>query len=97
MSGQAAPGELVAQPAEQQGGVLVKLIIFALALGGVPISAYFLSRDYLWEGNANFAAITAIVSANLVLVAYIIESIREESRTRAQEKQQQPAESKKDR
>ena len=95
-------------------GVLAKLITFALALGTVPISSYFLSRDYLWggmcsqiifcvllnlvcTGNTIYAAITAIVSANLVLIAYIIESVREESRLRAREKQQQPAESKKDR
>ncbi|RPD67056.1 hypothetical protein L226DRAFT_565811 [Lentinus tigrinus ALCF2SS1-7] len=97
MSGQAAPGKLIAQQAEQQGGVLAKLVIFALALGFVPISSYFLSRDYLWAGNTIYAAITAIISANLVLVAYIIESVREESRLRAREKQQQPAESKKDR
>ena len=48
-------------------------------------------------GNTVYAAITAIVTANLVLVAYIIESVREESRLAAREKQQQPAtESKKD-
>lgn len=28
----------------------MKLIIFALSLGIVPISSYFLSRDYLWNG-----------------------------------------------
>ena len=44
-------------------------------------------------GNTVFAAITAIVAANLVLVAYIIESVREESRAAARERQQ--AESKK--
>ncbi|KAI0352848.1 hypothetical protein OH77DRAFT_1381123, partial [Trametes cingulata] len=62
--------------------VLAKLLIFAISLGVVPISSYFLSRDYLWEGNTIYAAITAIVSANLVLVAYIIEATREEARLR---------------
>ncbi len=36
----------------------MKLIIFALALGGVPISAYFLSRDYLWEGASTLVQTT---------------------------------------
>ncbi|KAI0774377.1 hypothetical protein C8Q74DRAFT_1368858 [Fomes fomentarius] len=97
MSEQAAPGKIVAQQAEQQSGVLGKLITFALALGILPISSYFLSRDHLWNGNTIYAAITAIVSANVVLVAYIIEAVREESRSAAREKPKQPTESKKDR
>lgn len=47
-------------------------------------------------GNTMYAAITAIVSANVVLVAYIIESVREESRLKAKDRQQQNTESKKD-
>ena len=97
-------------------GVLAKLLIFALSLGVVPISSYFLSRDYLWDGtsvpppprtlhssflstagNTIYAAITAIVAANVVLVAYIIESLREEARLKTKEKGKQPAQSKKDR
>ncbi|KAI0832531.1 hypothetical protein BC628DRAFT_1414821 [Trametes gibbosa] len=94
MSEQAAAGKLVAQ-GDQSGGVLVKLIIFALSLGIVPLSSYFLSRDYLWDGNTIYAAITAIVAANTVLVLYIVEAMREESRLRTREKQE--AESKKNR
>ena len=95
--------------------MLAKLIIFALSLGIVPISSYFLSRDYLWAGaladafsfdwyaglhnvdtgNTIYAALTAIFAANLVLVLYIVGAVREESRLRAREKQQN--ESKKDR
>ncbi|KAI0638290.1 hypothetical protein C8Q77DRAFT_1153954 [Trametes polyzona] len=95
MSEQAAVGKLTAQTAEQSGGVLAKLIIFALSLGILPLSSYFLSRDYLWDGNTIYAAITAIVAANLILVLYIFEAMREEARLRAREKQQ--GESKKDR
>ncbi|KAH9846932.1 hypothetical protein C2E23DRAFT_850562 [Lenzites betulinus] len=87
MSEQAAVGKLVAQ-ADQSGGVLAKLIIFALSLGIVPLSSYFLSRDYLWDGNTIYAAITAIVAANGVLVLYIVEAMREESRLRTREKQE---------
>ncbi|TBU38061.1 hypothetical protein BD309DRAFT_972693 [Dichomitus squalens] len=97
MSEQVAAAKIVERQAEQQGGVLGKLLIFALSLGIVPISSYFLSRDYLWDGNTIFAAITAVVAANVVLVAYIIESLREESRMKTKEKGKQPAESKKDR
>jgi len=78
-------------------GVLFKLIIFSLSLGIVPLSSYFLSLKYIWNGehlfissnlfvqfshnraeNATFAAITAVVSANIVLVAYIITSVLED-------------------
>ncbi|KAM5534307.1 hypothetical protein V8D89_012035 [Ganoderma adspersum] len=97
MSEQVTAGKIVERQAEQQGSVLMKLIIFALSLGIVPISSYFLSRDYLWNGNTITAAITAIVAANLVLVAYIVESLREEARLKTKEKGKQPAESKKDR
>ncbi|KAL7282492.1 hypothetical protein PYCCODRAFT_1433734 [Trametes coccinea BRFM310] len=96
MSEQAAVGKLVAAQADQSGGVLFKLVITALALGIVPLSSYYLSRDYLWNGNTIYAAFTAVFSANVVLVLYILEAAREESRLRASEKQQQP-ENKKDR
>ena len=45
-------------------------------------------------GNSTFAAITAIVAANLVLVAYIITSLRDD---RAEREAGKPAESRKDR
>ncbi|KAI0776008.1 hypothetical protein BD413DRAFT_525726 [Trametes elegans] len=94
MSEKVAVSKVVAQA--ESGSVLAKLVVFALSLGIAPISSYFLSRDYLWNGNTIYAAITAIVSANLVLVAYIIESVREESRLNARETPQK-AETKKDR
>ncbi|KAI0082581.1 hypothetical protein K474DRAFT_1703072 [Panus rudis PR-1116 ss-1] len=67
------------EQAAEQGGVLVKLLIFAISLAVVPISSYFLSEKYLWDGNNVYAAITAIVAANAVLVAYIIASVLEEN------------------
>ncbi|KZT71579.1 hypothetical protein DAEQUDRAFT_724113 [Daedalea quercina L-15889] len=77
MSGQAAPANVTGQAA-QQSGILIKLLIFAAALAIAPVSSYFLSKDYLWDGNAVLAAITAIVAANIVLVSYVVLSIREE-------------------
>ncbi|KAI9000908.1 hypothetical protein BD414DRAFT_532715 [Trametes punicea] len=95
MSEQAAIGKLAAQ-ADQSEGALFKLMITALALGIAPLSSYFLSRDYLWNGNTIYAALTAILAANLVLVAYITEAVREESLSRARDKRREP-ENKKDR
>lgn len=77
MSAQVAVAKTTEQAA-YQGGVLVKLLIFSAALAIAPVASYFLSKDYLWEGNTTLAAITAIMSANTVLVAYIVMSIREE-------------------
>ncbi|KAF8222762.1 hypothetical protein L208DRAFT_1320745 [Tricholoma matsutake] len=62
------------------GAVLVKLLIFTLSLGIVPISGYFVSLKYIWNGNSTYAAITAVVLANIVLVAYIISSILEDQK-----------------
>ncbi|KAL4268851.1 Vacuolar ATPase assembly integral membrane protein VMA21 [Pleurotus pulmonarius] len=59
-------------------GTLVKLGIFSIALGVVPITSYFGSLHYVWEGNATYAAITAVVAANVVLISYIIASVLED-------------------
>ncbi|KNZ79909.1 Vacuolar ATPase assembly integral membrane protein VMA21 [Termitomyces sp. J132] len=58
--------------------VLIKLILFSLSLGLVPITSFFASQRYMWNGNSTYAAITAVVSANIVLVAYIISSVLED-------------------
>jgi len=77
-----------------QGGVLLKLVAFSLSLGIVPIASYFASEKYIWNGNSTFAAMTAIVAANIVLVAYIITSLRDDQAEREAGK---PVESRKDR
>ncbi|KAI0796572.1 hypothetical protein C8Q75DRAFT_862440 [Abortiporus biennis] len=77
MSDQAKVSQLADQAA-YQGSVLLKLLLFTLALAVAPLSSYYLSLTYLWNGNTTFAAITAIVAANIVLVAYIIVSLIEE-------------------
>ncbi|KAJ7179887.1 hypothetical protein C8R43DRAFT_970949 [Mycena crocata] len=79
MSEQVASGRLnedVASSAQ-----LAKLVFFTLSLGLVPITSYFGSLKYLWNGNATYAALTAVVGANLVLAAYIITSILDDRRT----------------
>ncbi|CCM04820.1 uncharacterized protein FIBRA_07013 [Fibroporia radiculosa] len=93
MSEQTKVGASAAQAVEQ-GGIFAKLLVFAALLAIAPIASYFLSKDYLWDGNTVFAAITAIIAANAVLIGYIIVSIREE---RLGTTARGPAESKKNR
>ncbi|KAL0949709.1 hypothetical protein HGRIS_009746 [Hohenbuehelia grisea] len=64
-------------------GVLIKLVIFTLALAIAPLGSYFGSLKYLWDGNSTYAAITAVMSANVVLVVYIIMSLLEDQSTPA--------------
>ncbi|KAF9498462.1 hypothetical protein BDN71DRAFT_1443299 [Pleurotus eryngii] len=59
-------------------GTLLKLGIFSIALGVVPIASYFGSLHYVWEGNATYAAITGVVAANAILISYIITSVSED-------------------
>jgi hypothetical protein len=62
---------------------------------GPSTSTPRLSPDLLaFIGNSTFAAITAIVAANVVLVAYIISSVRDDQVGREAAK---PLESRKDR
>jgi len=82
------------QTVEDGTGVLFKLIIFSLSLGIIPITSYYASEKYIWNGNSTFAAITAVVTANIVLVAYIITSLRDD---RAEREAGKPLESRKDR
>ncbi|KZP07160.1 hypothetical protein FIBSPDRAFT_1050300 [Athelia psychrophila] len=95
MSSQAVAGQVTAQTAHK--GVLLKLIIFTVSLAVVPLTSYFGSKKYIWDGNSNYAAITAIVAANIVLIAYIVTSILEDqaSQDSAAKGKLQPSESKK--
>jgi len=76
MSAQAAPSQIQAKAASK--GVLAKLLLFSISLGVIPLSSYYASLKYVFEGNSTFAAITAVVAANVVLVAYIITSLLED-------------------
>ncbi|KAJ7129796.1 hypothetical protein C8R44DRAFT_614246 [Mycena epipterygia] len=79
MSEQVAVGKLnddVASSAQ-----LAKLVFFSLSLGIIPITSYFGSLKYVWNGNATYAALTAVVGANIVLVAYIITSVLDDKRS----------------
>jgi len=93
MSARGVSAQASAQVVEP-GGVLFKLVIFSLSLGIIPITSYFASEKYVWNGDSTLAAITAIVAANIVLIAYIITSLRDDKAEREAEK---PLESRKDR
>ncbi|KAF8558867.1 hypothetical protein OG21DRAFT_1503831 [Imleria badia] len=79
MSNQSTAADATAQAASR--GPLIKLLLFAVTLAFLPISSYFISLKYMWAGNNNYAAITAISAANLVLVAYIVTSILEDRKS----------------
>jgi len=93
MSSQGVSAESSTQTAKE-GGVLLKLVIFAVSLALVPISMYFASEKYLWNGNSTLSAITAVVAANVVLILYIVASLRDD---RAEQEARKPLESRKDR
>ncbi|PFH51414.1 hypothetical protein AMATHDRAFT_59164 [Amanita thiersii Skay4041] len=76
MSEKSISAQVTSQAAS--GGILIKLIVFSLSLGIMPIVSYFASLKYIWNGNSTYAAITAVVAANVVLVAYIVSSIKED-------------------
>jgi len=94
MSARGVSAQVSTQTMEQGTGVLLKLVLFSLSLGIVPITSYFASEKYIWNGNSTFAAITAVVAANVVLVAYIVSSVRDDQVEREAAK---PLESRKDR
>ncbi|CAE6467411.1 unnamed protein product [Rhizoctonia solani] len=90
VAAQAIPAKVVEDAADS--AVLFKLSGFSIALAVVPISSYFLSLKYVWGGNSTYAALTAIISANVVLIAYILLSISEDRASQPAA----PKESKKD-
>jgi len=94
MSARGFSAQACTQTVGQGTGVLFKLVAFSLSLGIVPIASYFASEKYVWNGNSTFAAITAVVAANVVLVAYIVSSLRDDQAEREAAK---PLESRKDR
>ncbi|KAF5364245.1 hypothetical protein D9756_000733 [Leucocoprinus leucothites] len=81
MSEQAAVSQIQANTASK--GVLAKLLFFSVSLGVIPLTSYYTSLKYISEGNSTVAAITAVVAANVVLIAYIITSLLEDSKDNA--------------
>ncbi|KAI9317763.1 hypothetical protein BX666DRAFT_2027029 [Dichotomocladium elegans] len=57
--------------------VVVKLLAFTIAMIVLPIGSYYATLNRLFDGNGIYAAVTAAVVANLVVVAYIITAVLE--------------------
>ncbi|KAG1732948.1 hypothetical protein EDB19DRAFT_1732166 [Suillus lakei] len=76
---------------------LMKLLFFAATLAILPISSYFLTEKYVWSGNSNYAAITAICAANIVLIAYIVVSVMEDNQSFKEAEKKKLSETKKER
>jgi len=55
-------------------------LVFSISLALVPIATYFGSAKFLWGGNTTYAALSAVVMANIILVAYIRIAVLEERR-----------------
>ncbi|KZS97924.1 hypothetical protein SISNIDRAFT_449529 [Sistotremastrum niveocremeum HHB9708] len=62
--------------------VLFSLIFFSGAMALLPISTYFGSLNYIWPGNTTYAALSAVLAANIVLVGYIIIAARDDKSSR---------------
>ncbi|KAL8762699.1 MAG: hypothetical protein Q9184_001353 [Pyrenodesmia sp. 2 TL-2023] len=58
--------------------VIVKLLGFTAAMVGGPIGVYFLTVHTIFRGSSTWAGATAALTANLVLIAYVIVAMRED-------------------
>ncbi|KAF2719931.1 hypothetical protein K431DRAFT_286240 [Polychaeton citri CBS 116435] len=62
--------------------VIAKLLGFTFAMITFPISSYFLSRDYLFKGNATWAGGFAALVANVVLLSYCVIAFQDDKTER---------------
>ncbi|KAJ5623324.1 hypothetical protein N7490_011929 [Penicillium lividum] len=69
--------------------VIYKLLGFTAAMAFAPIGMYFLTLNSIFGGNATYSGITAAITANVVLFAYIYVAWKED------QGEQQEAQSKK--
>ncbi|GAD99675.1 hypothetical protein PVAR5_8399 [Paecilomyces variotii No. 5] len=70
--------------------VIYKLLGFTAAMIVAPIGIYFLTVDAIFRGNSIWAAISAAVTANVILVAYIVVAWKDDQGERlVQEKKAQ--------
>ncbi|KAJ5884905.1 hypothetical protein N7495_009415 [Penicillium taxi] len=58
--------------------VIYKLLGFTAAMVVGPIGMYFLTVDSIFAGNATYSGITAAITANVVLFAYIYVAWKED-------------------
>ncbi|KAL1925646.1 uncharacterized protein VTP21DRAFT_529 [Calcarisporiella thermophila] len=58
--------------------VILKLISFTLAIIFGPLLTYYYTLQSVFSGNSTYAAISAIIVANILLVLYIIVAVWED-------------------
>jgi hypothetical protein len=49
---------------------------------GGPIGAYYLTLHTIFKGNSTFAGATAAITANFVLIAYVVVAMKEDQSER---------------
>ncbi|EED12335.1 conserved hypothetical protein [Talaromyces stipitatus ATCC 10500] len=72
-----------AVPAE----TIYKLLAFTFAMICGPLGAYFLSIKTFFSGNSTLAGALAALTANVVLVAYVIVAWQEDKEDQAKQKE----------
>ncbi|KAI9306150.1 hypothetical protein BJ944DRAFT_264032 [Cunninghamella echinulata] len=58
--------------------VIIKLLVFSALLFIAPIATYYYSVDNVFSGNRNYAAGAAALTANLVVICYILAAMLED-------------------
>jgi len=58
--------------------VIVKLLAFTFAMVVFPLASYFLTLNYVFNGNSTFAGATAAIIANVVLAGYVVVAFKED-------------------
>ncbi|TPX51393.1 hypothetical protein SeMB42_g00482 [Synchytrium endobioticum] len=60
--------------------VVVKLLGFSIAIFVFPIATYFYTLNRVFQGNLTYAAISAVVMVNVILVAFVVVAFTEDSK-----------------
>ncbi|KAI4247706.1 MAG: hypothetical protein L6R40_001292 [Gallowayella cf. fulva] len=58
--------------------VIVKLLGFTAAMVGGPIGVYFMTLNTIFRGSSTWAGAAAAITANVVLIAYVIVAMKED-------------------
>ncbi|KAK2801382.1 hypothetical protein FQN50_007767 [Emmonsiellopsis sp. PD_5] len=68
--------------------VLLKLLLFTAAMICAPLGVYFASVNTLFKGNSTYAGASAALTANLVLIGYVVVAMREDRAEREGEEEE---------
>ncbi|KXN73807.1 hypothetical protein CONCODRAFT_77185 [Conidiobolus coronatus NRRL 28638] len=58
--------------------VIVKILVFSLALIFLPIGSYFYTLDRYFNGNSTYSALLAAGVANVIAIGYVIAAVIED-------------------